>query len=98
MRKYLLGIIAVVIAITLNSFSVQTKAKSTDPLFHWFTTTGGNTFTEDTIENEADATDCTGASDVCEYGYDDEEDFVDGDPANGLAPGAEPDAEIREVP
>jgi len=93
-----MSFIAVILALTLNSFSVKPKVKTTDPLFHWFTVGGVYTTNEDTVAGEADLTDCTGDSDICEYGYDDEEDFIDGDPNNGLALGATPDAEIRELP
>lgn len=98
MKKYLSGLIAIVLAISFSAFAVKPQAKTVDPLFHWFTVGGTYTGNEDTIAGEADATNCKGSGDVCEYGYDDAEDFVDGDPANGLAPGATPDTEIRELP
>ena len=97
MKKYLSGLLAVILAISFSAFSVKTEPVNTDPLFHWFV---GNDYTgnEVDVEGEADLTNCKGSGDVCEYGYDDEEDFIDGDPENGLAPGAIPDAEIKELP
>jgi hypothetical protein len=97
MKKYLSGLLAVILAISTSAFSVKTDNVNVDPLFHWFV---GNEYTgnEDDVEGEGELTDCEGSGDVCEYGYDDAEDFIGGVPENGLAPGAIPDAEIRELP
>lgn len=97
MKKYLSGFLAIILALGLSAFSVKPQQKTTDPLFHWFSGTVYTGF-EDSIAGRGLATDCTGESDVCEYGYDDPEDFIGGDPENGLSGSAAPDAEIRELP
>lgn len=99
MKKILALISAALIVIAGFAFNGNKQTvKTDDPVLYWFTPAGTYVNRTNSKEDEIPESGCPDEGNiVCEYGYDDNDLNVPGNPAMGLSGSASPNADIRKL-
>jgi uncharacterized protein YxeA len=69
MRKYLLGIVAIFLAIGFSAFTPKTENAKLDGELYWILADDDTFYTFRTQASEESITGCTGSMADCAYGY-----------------------------
>jgi uncharacterized protein YxeA len=93
MKKYLLGIIAIVMAVGFSAFTVKTENAKVDGELYWILETDDTFYTFRTQTAEETATNCTGSMANCAYGYTAQPTLVNGH----YIPSGSPVVTLKEI-